>query len=89
MNINPEVIGYMAAALTTSSFLPQALLTLKTRNTVSLSLSMYSLFTLGVLCWLMYGFYRADKVIILANSVTFLFAAPILAFKIYQTWFKN
>ena len=54
MGIEPEVIGYLAAFCTTISFLPQAYLTLKTRDTESLSLGMYSTFTLGVLLWLLY-----------------------------------
>jgi MtN3 and saliva related transmembrane protein len=85
MHLTPEFIGYLAAALTTLSFLPQALLTIKTRDTASLSLTMYSLFTLGVLCWLIYGLYLADKAIILANALTFLLALPILFFKVYNT----
>jgi MtN3 and saliva related transmembrane protein len=85
MNITPELIGYIAAALTTSSFLPQAIMTVKTQDTASLSLSMYSLFTSGVLCWLIYGFYLDNKAIIFANLITFLLALPILSFKIYHT----
>ncbi len=85
MTITPEIIGYVAATLTTSSFLPQAILTVKTKDTASLSLSMYSLFTAGVLCWLIYGLYLSDKAIIFANAITFLLAAPILFFKIYHT----
>jgi MtN3 and saliva related transmembrane protein len=85
MTITPEIIGYLAATLTTSSFLPQAILTVKTRDTASLSLTMYSLFTTGVLCWLIYGFYLSNKAIIFANAITFLLAAPILSFKIYHT----
>ncbi len=85
MLITTEVIGYIAATLTTLSFLPQALLTLKTRNTESLSLSMYSLFTTGVLLWLIYGLSISDKAIIFANSITFLLALSILSFKVYNT----
>ncbi|WP_431064536.1 SemiSWEET transporter [Methylotuvimicrobium sp.] len=85
MQITTEVIGYIAATLTTLSFLPQALLTLKTRNTESLSLSMYSLFTTGVLLWLIYGLSISDKAIIFANSITFLLALSILSFKVYNT----
>lgn len=87
--ITPEIIGYFAATLTTSSFLPQAIKTIKTRDTESLSLGMYSIFTLGVLLWFIYGVYVSDKAIIFANSVTFLLAASILAFKIYNTIFKK
>ncbi|MGZ8151884.1 MAG: SemiSWEET transporter [Methylovulum sp.] len=89
MNITTEMIGYLAATLTTTSFLPQAILTIKTRDTQSLSLSMYSLFTLGVFCWLIYGIYISDKAIIVANSITFILAASILFFKIYNILFKN
>ncbi|AEG01402.1 SemiSWEET transporter [Methylomonas methanica] len=82
MNIIPDLVGYLAAALTTVSFLPQAVLTLKTRDTDSLSLGMYSLFTSGVLLWLIYGIYLANPAIIAANAVTFLLAAVILSIKI-------
>ncbi|HEY8159715.1 MAG: SemiSWEET transporter [Methylobacter sp.] len=84
MIFTPEIIGYLAATLTTASFVPQAVLTIKTRDTESLSLGMYSTFTLGVLCWLIYGIHLGDKAIIIANSITLLLAASILSFKIYN-----
>lgn len=84
MTITPDLIGYLAAILTTASFLPQAWLTLKTRNTAALSLGMYSLFTLGVLCWLIYGLYLANKAIIYANTITLVLALSILFCKIYN-----
>ena len=89
MNISPDLIGYAAASMTTASFLPQALLILKTKDTESLSLSMYSIFTVGVLLWLIYGLYVSDKAIIFANTITFALASFILSFKIYNTLFKK
>lgn len=80
----PEIISYLAAALTTASFVPQAILTIKTRDTESLSLGMYSTFTLGVLCWLIYGIHLGDKAIIVANAITLLLSSSILFFKIYN-----
>lgn len=85
----PEMIGYLAATLTTASFLPQAILTIRTKDTESLSLSMYSLFTLGVFCWLVYGLYISDKAIIFANAITLVLAASILSFKIYNVLLKK
>lgn len=82
MNLIPDLIGYLAATLTTASFLPQAIMTVKTRDTSSLSLGMYSMFTLGVLFWLIYGIYLANIAIVVANAVTFLLAASILTVKI-------
>jgi len=89
MTITTQIIGYVAATLTTASFLPQAILTIKTKDTESLSLGMYSLFTLGVFCWLIYGITISDKAIIFANSITFVLAASILSFKLYNTMFKK
>lgn len=85
MLISHELIGYLAATFTTSSFLPQAIMTIKTRDTESLSLSMYSLFALGVLLWLVYGIYLSNMAIIVANAVTLLLASVILVFKIKNT----
>ncbi len=89
MQISPESIGYIAAVLTTSSFLPQAILTIKTKDTESLSLGMYSAFTLGVLLWLIYGVYLDDNAIIFANAITLVLSASILSVKIFNTIFKN
>jgi MtN3 and saliva related transmembrane protein len=85
----PDIIGYVAATLTTASFLPQAFLTIKTRDTEALSMGMYSLFTAGVFCWLIYGIYLANNAIIFANVITFILAASILAVKIYNTVLKK
>jgi len=89
MTLTPEIIGYLAATLTTVSFVPQAVLTIKTRDTESLSLGMYGTFTLGVLCWLIYGIYLDNEAIIVANAITLLLAASILSFKIYNVVFKK
>ena len=84
MILTPEIIGYIAAALTTFSFAPQAFLTLKTRDTKTLSLGMYSMFAAGVLVWMIYGILKEDWVIIVANVLTEALALPILGMKIYN-----
>jgi MtN3 and saliva related transmembrane protein len=76
------IFGYVAAILTTISFLPQAIKTIKEKNTEGISLVMYSLFTSGVLMWLVYGLYVKDIPIIVANSITLILAVTILALKI-------
>ena len=79
-----EILGFCAAFMTTASFLPQAILTLKTRDTSSLSLGMYILFTTGLLLWLIYGIQKSDNAIIFANAITLLLSTSILGFKIYN-----
>ncbi len=79
-----EILSYLAAVLTTASFVPQAILTIRTQDTESLSLGMYSSFTLGVCLWLIYGIHLGDKAIIIANIITLLLASTILSCKIYN-----
>ena len=77
-----DCISALAATLTTLAFVPQALLTLRTRDVRGISLGMYSLFTVGIALWLVYGLYLGEWPIIAANAVTLLLAASILATKI-------
>lgn len=77
-----EAVGYIAATLTTLAFVPQAAKVLKDRDTRSLSLGMYLIFTLGVLLWAVYGVIRRDWAIVIANVVTSLLSIAILVTKI-------
>ena len=77
-----EVIGAFAAALTTSSFLPQAIKVLRTRDTGAISLVMYVLFTAGVTLWGVYGLMTWQWSIIIANGITVVLAATILTMKV-------
>ena len=78
-------IGYIAATLTTISFVPQAIKTIRTRDTEGISVLMYLGFAVGVFLWMVYGFVRDDMVIIVANAVTFLLALPILVIALINT----
>jgi len=78
----PDLIGYGAAVLTTAAFVPQALKSWSSRDLSGISLSMYSLFTLGVALWLFYGIALQSWPIILANGITLALAGVVLALKI-------
>ena len=75
-------LGYVAATLTTVSFLPQAWLTFRTRNASGISLGMYAIFTLGVGLWLVYGLMLKAWPLIAANFVTLVLALAILGMKL-------
>ncbi|HRD96260.1 MAG TPA: SemiSWEET transporter [Rubrivivax sp.] len=81
MNLQ-DTLGLLAAVLTTGSFVPQALLTLRTRDVSGISLGMYGAFTLGVALWMVYGLILREWPIVLANAVTLALASVILATKI-------
>ena len=78
-------IGYAAATLTTASFVPQAWLTFRSRDVSGISLSMYSVFTVGIALWLAYGFALGAWPVIIANIVTLGLAASILAMKLVMS----
>lgn len=76
-----DTIGYIAAVLTTGSFLPQAWHTFQTKDVSGISLTMYSAFTLGVMLWLAYGLLLGAWPMIVANVITLSLAVSILVMK--------
>jgi MtN3 and saliva related transmembrane protein len=77
-----ELIGYFSAFLTTLAFVPQAHHSWKTRDLSGVSLPMYSLFSLGVAGWLIYGVLIVSWPIIAANSITLVLACAVLCLKL-------
>ena len=80
--MNGEWIGAAAATLTTLSFVPQAIKTLRTRDTRGISAWMYATFTLGVALWLVYGLYLHSWPMIVSNIITLMLSTSILSMKL-------
>ena len=80
--MNLEWLGYAAATLTSASFIPQALMTIRSRDTRGISRGMYVIFTIGVAFWLAYGIAIGSMPMILANTVTLALAGTVLALKL-------
>ncbi len=80
-----DLLGTAAAALTTVSFLPQAIRVIRTNDTAAISLVMYLMFTAGVGLWFLYGVAIGSTPVIAANAVTFVLAATILTQKARHT----
>ncbi|MGL4366135.1 MAG: SemiSWEET transporter [Cetobacterium sp.] len=79
-----RIIGIIAATLTTIAFFPQVIQVIKSKDTKSISLTMYILFVTGVLLWVLYGFYLNDLPIIIANSIVAVASTIILCYKIRE-----
>jgi MtN3 and saliva related transmembrane protein len=77
-----DLIGGLAAVLTTAAFIPQAWLTWRTRKADGVSVAMYSVFITGVALWLAYGFLIGAWPVIIANAVTLALAIAILVMRI-------
>ncbi|MBM7643705.1 SemiSWEET transporter [Streptococcus loxodontisalivarius] len=75
-------MGFIAAFLTTFAFLPQVIKTIKSKDTESISLGMYSMQVVGIGLWLLHGIIIDDLALILANSVSFILSGTILCYKL-------
>ncbi len=84
MLLSDELVGYVAAGLTTASFFPQAVKTLRSGDTKAISLGMYALFTSGVALWSLYGLLVNDGPVLAANLITLIPAAVVLHCKIVE-----
>ena len=76
------MIGSIAGILTTLAFVPQVIKVVKTRDTSSLSLGMYSMQVLGVFLWLIHGIVIQDMALLVANAITFMLPLVILVYKL-------
>lgn len=77
-----ELIGLLAAVLTTSAYVPQAYKTWKTKSAGNISLTMYIAMFIGIILWLIYGIHLNSLAMILANSVTAVLTIIIISFKL-------
>lgn len=77
-----EAVGLLAGLCTTVSFLPQALMVIKSRDTTSISLLMYIVFIGGVSLWVVYGVLISSLPIMMWNFCTLLLAGAILVMKL-------
>ena len=82
--INPifEIIGLLAAFLTTSAFIPQVYKIYKDKNADGISLTMYIILFVGVILLLIYGVLIGSISIVIANGITALLQLSIIIFKL-------
>jgi len=77
-----EWIGYLAATLTTLSFVPQVVHTIRARDTRAISLGMYILLVIGTTLWFVYGVILRSFPMILANAITVILSSVVLGLKL-------
>ncbi len=77
-----EIMGMVAAVLTTASFVPQVRKTWIEKSTKDISLTMYLAMFLGVVLWLVYGVYYESIPMILANFITAVLLLIMIVLKL-------
>ncbi|MBI1239900.1 MAG: hypothetical protein GC199_11230 [Alphaproteobacteria bacterium] len=69
-DVGIEAVGFLAATLTTASFLPQVAKTWRTGSADDFSMLWIALFGAGLSCWLGYGLLIGSPAIVIANGLT-------------------
>ena len=77
-----DSIGLVAGLLTTTAFIPQVWKIYRTKSGKDISGRMFSLFSFGIVLWLVYGILLRSAPLILSNAVTLALSLTILALKI-------
>lgn len=77
-----EILGLIAGSLTTIAFVPQVVKIWRSKHAHDISLAMFSLFSVGVALWIVYGLIIDSLPVILSNAVTLVLALAILAMKL-------
>jgi MtN3 and saliva related transmembrane protein len=79
-----DLVGTLAATLTTIAYFPQAVKTIRTRDTSGLSISMYALLLCGVTMWMIYGIILGSWPLILANAIVLVPQSVVMAILLHQ-----
>ncbi len=77
-----DIIGLIAGMLTTTAFIPQVIKIYRTKSGNDISARMFSLFSAGIVLWLIYGISLRSFPLIFSNAITLALSLTILALKI-------
>ena len=77
-----EWIGSTAAISTTASFVPQLVRVWRRKCASDILLTMFLLFSFGLLCWMIYGVGIGSGPVAMANAITLVLSLTILALKL-------
>jgi|TARA_B100000902_G_C26985131_1_gene752260 MtN3 and saliva related transmembrane protein len=83
-NFNPEILGLVAAAITTFAWVPQVYKMYKERNASGVSLTMALLFFVGITLWFIYGYLIESISIMVANGITLILQSMIIIYKLKE-----
>jgi MtN3 and saliva related transmembrane protein len=77
-----SAVGFLAALLTTTSNLPQAIKCWRTGSTEDISLRAFTILAIGLSAWVVYGVLKSDLPLIVANSISATIALAIVVAKL-------
>ena len=83
------LIGSLAATLTTACWLPQMIKTLRLGTADDFAWPYLTMLMVGLLTWVVYGFYRHDPVVYLCNIITSLLVVVVVVVKVRSEWHRR
>lgn len=76
-------IGYAAGLATVLTFTIQIMRIIETKNVTNMSSYMYTIYSLGLVCWFAYGVYIDSYILVISNLITFICTFIILMMILY------
>ncbi len=84
-----DIIGYLASLCMILGYMPQAVMTIRTRDTDGISLMTFSMMGLGSVFFVINGIMWGNYPLVVTNLITAVCSAIIFSIKIYNDYFKN
>lgn len=82
------IIGYLAAICMVLGYMPQAIYTIRTRDTDGIAMPTFILMGLGSLFFVIQGFILSNWPLVITNVITTTCSAIVSGIKIYNDFFS-
>lgn len=89
MDILSDIVGYMASVCMILGYLPQAVHTIKTRDTSGIAYSTFLLMGLGTVFFVVQGFLTGNAPLWITNLVTSISSGIVFGIKVYNDCHKK
>lgn len=84
-----NVFGYLAAICMVCGYLPQAIYTIRTRDTDGIAMPTFLLMGLGSLFFVVQGILISNIPLVITNVITTVSSSIVFGIKIYNDYFKH
>lgn len=84
-----NIIGYAAAVCMVCGYLPQAIYTIRTRDTEGIALPTFLLMGLGGFFFIIQGILTRNWPLAITNIITTVCAAIVFGIKLYNDYFRK
>ena len=87
-----EVLGWIASVTLILGYLPQAIQTIRTRNTDGIALPTFLMMAVGGLCFMLQGILHKPDILwalFITNLVTTMCSVIVFGIKVYNDYFKT